>query len=108
MSWDIWLAVEVDGKEVEIADGEGYTHNCNNMVRAAGFVEWPYEVDGMTSREFCEKLDAALQALRANPAWFRRMNPENGWGDYDGLVRILDRVLDSFDRFPSATVRVSA
>ena len=108
MSWDIWLAVEVDGKDVEVVPSVNYTHNCNPMIRAAGFEEWPYDLDGMLCREFCRRLDATLRELRADPKTFRFMNPVNGWGDYDSLVRVLGEVLDSFDRYPSATVRVSA
>ena len=108
MSWDIWLAVEVDGKDVEVVPSVNYTHNCNGMIRAAGFDRWPYELDGMHCGDFCRRLETTLGRLRADPGWFRTMNPPNGWGDYDSLVQVLSELLDSFDRFPSATVRVSA
>ena len=108
MSWDIWLSVEVDGKDVEIVPSVNYTHNTNSMIRAAGFEEWPYRIDGMGCREFCKRLDATLEELRSDPTSFRFMNPGNGWGDYDSLVRVLSEVLDAFDSYPSATVRVSA
>ena len=108
MSWDIWIAVEVDGTEVEVVQSVNYTNNCNPMIHAAGFADFPYEVNGMGCEEFCSRLDSTLRTLRSDPKSFRFMNPENGWGDYDSLVRVLSEVLDSFDRFPSATVRVSA
>ena len=108
MSWDIWLAVEVDGKDVEVVPSVNYTHNCNPMIRSAGFEEWPYKLDGMHCGDFCRRLDVTLQRLKADPGWFRTMNPPNGWGDYDSLVRVLGELLDAFDRYPSATVRVSA
>lgn len=108
MSWDIWLAVEVDGHEVEVTPSVNYTHNCNHMIRAAGFEEWPYELDGMHCGDFCRRLDVTLQRLRSDPDRLRAMNPPNGWGDYDRLVSVLSEVLDDFGRYPSATVRVSA
>ena len=108
MSWDVWLETEVDGHAVELVDSINYTHNCNGMIRDAGFAEWPYELGGMTSAEFCAKLNDTLHTLRANRAKYEAMNPENGWGSYDSLLPVLTEILDKFSRFPSGEVKVSA
>lgn len=110
MSWDIWLTTEVDGRTVTIEDAGdfNYTHNCNRMIRHAGFEEWPYQLDGMPAGDFCKRLDAVLVAFREDPDRYREMNPENGWGDFDSLHLLLTEVLDSFDPFPSARVGCSA
>lgn len=108
MSWDVWLATEVDGHEVEITPSFNYTHNCNPMIRLAGFEQWPYELNGMACRQFCSKLADALHEMRRTPDRYRAMDPENGWGDFDSLRTQLTKIHDTFDRYPSATVRCSA
>lgn len=108
MSWDIWLATELDGHEVEVCESTNYTHNTNAMIREAGFTEFPYGVDGWTADRFTSCLFAAIEAMRSDRPKFRAMNPANGWGDADHLIEVLTTMADKFDRFPSAIVRVSA
>lgn len=107
MSWDFSLEVEVDGIAVWITDDINYTHNCNPMIRAAGFEAWPH-VYGWRAGSVGLILGHTLSKMRADPAKFRAMNPANGWGDYDGLLQVLDRIHADCETFPSATVRVSA
>jgi len=108
MSWDLSLEVIVDEVHCGIAGEYNYTHNTNPMIRVAGFNEWPYELDGMAAGVFVWKLGVAIVALQRDPAAFRAMNPENGWGAYDTLLPVLRDIFDDYRRFPSATVRCSA
>lgn len=34
------------------------------------------------------------------------MNPQNGWGDYDGALRFLRKILDSCNENPTGTIYV--
>ena len=108
MSWDLSLEVIVDEVHCEIAGQYNYTHNTNPMIRAAGFTEWPYELDGMPAGAFAWKLGVAIAALQRDPDAFRAMNPENYWGDYDTLLAVLREIFNDYRRLPSATVRCSA
>lgn len=107
MSWDVWLEAEVDGTAVTLIDSVNYTHNCNRMIREAGFAEWPKGLDGMNCLTFIQKLDAALVAMIGDRPKFRAMDPDNGWGDFDSLFRVLNEISASFSPFPSGTVRCS-
>lgn len=109
MSWAVWLVTEVDDHEVSVDDrGLNYTHNCNGMIRDAGFDEWPYEVDGWKARDLAMVLERVITNLEADPKKYRAMNPENGWGDYDSMLDELRKVKDYCRIYPSATVRMSA
>lgn len=109
MSWDIWLETEVDGHKITLPGTSfNYTHNCNRMIRSAGFTEWPYSVDGWNAEELEPRLYAATVIMAADPETYRAMNPENGWGDYDSLMDQLGHVMDVCQKFPSATVRMFA
>ena len=108
MSWDVWLTTEIDGHEIEVWSGPNYTHNCNGMIRDAGLPEWPYRVDGWEGQVLYEHLTDCISNLLADPKKYRAMNPPNGWGDYDSLVRVLQEVRDHCQKFPSSIVRMSA
>lgn len=95
-----------------IGEGEGwnYTHNTNPMInevlvklkpdleRYDAFwgddVCWWKTLDGMTGTEGAQLLSLVVGALMEMPEHFKAMSPENGWGDYDSLLRILVEMRD--------------
>lgn len=108
MSWDVWLVTKLDDHEITVWEGPNYTHNTNIMIREAGLVEWPYEVDDWVAEKLAHQLDFALNNLEADPKKYRAMNPSNGWGDYDSLLLVLREVREQCCKYPSARVRMSA
>lgn len=85
------------------------TSNLGQMARAAGIyaVCWrPQEIGITLARQLIEPLRQGLDALRANPELFRRYNPTNGWGDYEGLVAFVDAYLAACLIYPEAKVSV--
>jgi len=109
MSWDLMPFVHVDGHRINLRPHAwNYTHNTNQMIRKAGFTEWPYDVDGMDGITFTKKLGDAITSLNDDPDKFTAMNPENGWGDYVGILDILREIHEVAVKFPSATWDVSA
>jgi hypothetical protein len=86
------------------------THNLTKMADAAGIYEelWrPDEIAITHARELIEPLTAGLERLRADPEKFKALNPPNGWGDYDGLVRFVSAYLEACRQHPDATVYTS-
>lgn len=86
------------------------THNLNNMADAAGVYDclWRPDEHGMTkAAQLIEPLRVGLGVLNAEPERFMPLNPSNGWGTYDGLVRFVARYLEACERWPDADVHVS-
>lgn len=86
------------------------THNLNTMAAAAGIYHhlWrPDEIGITKASELIEPLAEGLALLRSDPERFKAFNPENGWGDYDGLVDFVSEYLDACLRNPDALVSVS-
>jgi len=86
------------------------THNLNGMASLAGLYEalWrPEEIGVKTARELVPILTDGLALLKADPEQFKGLNPTNGWGDYDGLVRFVENYLAACVKHPSARVEVS-
>jgi len=104
VSWDIKMTTIVDGKKVYFGPDYNYTHNTNEMIRQAGFPEFP-EVDGMSVGEFVAKLDIVLTAFAADPGGYRAMDPPNGWGSYDSLSEVLTEMVEAYRPYPSATIQ---
>ena len=109
MSLDVYLNAETGGDLVTAFEAN-ITHNLNSMAGAAGIYEcmWrPEEVGITTARDLIKPLADGLAWLRANPRLARKHNPENGWGDYEGLVEFVSEYLAACRRYPDTTVSVS-
>lgn len=95
-------------------DGEVYwaniTHNLNTMADEAGIYKelWRPDEIGIThARQLIAPLADGLGRLRSDPAKFKRFNPKNGWGDYNGLVRFVAGYLQACREHPNAEVSAS-
>jgi hypothetical protein len=113
VSLDINLAVRVDVgnpdvTSVSIGESFNITHNVASMWRKAGCYDALYSSGGKTAADILPMLRAALAKMQDEPAVYRKLNPSNGWGDYDGAVRWLTDVIAEFSKYPKATVEVSA
>lgn len=100
----------VDSIEGERVYRANITHNLIEMAREAGIYEhlWrPEEIGITTAGQLIEPLRAAVKLLRSDPGRFRPFSPENGWGDYDGLIRFVAGYLYACEATPYALVSVS-
>jgi hypothetical protein len=106
VSLDVYLT---EVRETEVYEAN-ITHNLGQMADAAGIGDhlWEPEKLGITTaRELIEPLGQGLALLHGEPERFKQYNPENGWGDYDGLVRFVTNYLAACVANPDANVRVS-
>jgi len=86
------------------------THNLNTMAAAAGLYEalWrPDENNWMKASDLIEVLEAGLEKLKAEPEKFKKYEPDNGWGTYDGLVEFTEKYLAACKANPETRVEVS-
>ena len=105
MSLDVYLTVT---KPTEVFEWN-ITHNLGQMAREAGIYEalWrPEEINVTTAEQLVPLLETGLEKLKADPIRFRRFNPENGWGNYEGLVKFVEKYLEACIENPDAEVRV--
>lgn len=85
------------------------THNLHKMAEEAG-IYWslwrPDEFDIKTAKQLIRPLRRGLARLVSDPTKFERLNPSNGWGDYEGLVAFVREYLAACEEFPQAEVSV--
>lgn len=124
MSYDIWLEADLGGKErasLDHDDPGNITYNVDPMFALAlgepeagvhsgadvvlhlkepalkRFIDKP-------ASEAVEPLRRAVERMEADPAPYQALNPENGWGDYEGALDYLKRFLAACERHPKAVI----
>ena len=86
------------------------THNLNEMADLAGVYQhlWRPEELGITkAKQLIEPLRAGLVVLQNDPEQFKKLNPSNGWGSYEGLVAFVAAYVSACEEYPEADVSVS-
>lgn len=98
------LSVSAEG----CCDGHAFniTTNINRMLREAGFPSWQM-LDGLSADVVGLLMGRAVIELGKDPQRYRALQPDNGWGTYEGLIEWMREVLAVLDRHPTGIVRCS-
>lgn len=83
------------------------THNLGGMADAAGIYKalWrPEEIGVVHAWQLVDLLTDGLALLRSDPERFRAMEPDNGWGTYEGLCEFVEQYLAACKEHPDADV----
>ena len=86
------------------------THNLNSMAKEAGIYHhlWrPEELGILRAVELIDPLREGLHQLKSFPSKFKALNPENGWGSYEGLVEFVENYLNACYKYSDALIDVS-
>jgi len=83
------------------------THNLAKMARECGLYEPLWNSHGATASDLIVPVSEGVAELVLFPEKYRKLNPENGWGDYDGLVRFARAFLAACIENPDGIVGVS-
>lgn len=106
MSLDVYL---METKLTEVFEAN-ITHNLNTMASEAGIYKFlwrPEEVGVSRAKQLIEPLERGLERLQAEPDKYKKFNPGNHWGSYEGLIRFVEKYLAACREHPDAVVRVS-
>jgi len=119
MSYDIWVEVPCKNKKGEddwhqAGEGHNYTSNVGEMFykafeKTGGNWEdfHDYDKENMICEKAIPQLEKAIKELEANSEHYKKMNPKNGWGSYEGAVRFLKLILADCKRFPYGRIGFS-
>ena len=102
MSLDIDLIL--DGELVWSAN---MTHNLNKIAIEAGVYEciWrPEEIGVKYARDNISNLRFALGIFYSKYDELKKLNPENGWGNIDGLIEVTQGFFDACNEYPDAII----
>jgi hypothetical protein len=125
VSYDIWLEADLAGEKRARLDGDepgNITYNVDPMFALALGGE---SGDGIQNgrellldrkdpalKRFIDRpaaeaigpLTSAVASMEGNPDTYRALNPENGWGDYEGALDYLRRFLAACEAHPNAVI----
>ena len=129
MSYDVYFYVDVDGHQVCVGENN-YTSNVSGMwSKALQLPEKPWLRDGepviyqdgrqamnfgvrllddAPSSEAAGVLAAGVARMEANPDDYTPMNPDNGWGCYEGALDFLRWMAETASKYPSSRIVVSS
>jgi hypothetical protein len=100
------VMTSVDSADVYSAN---ITGNLSKMAAEAGLYQalWEPHLFGIfTAQQLITPLRDGLALLRRDPERFKPFNPENGWGNYEGLVQFIADYLAACEQHPTAKVSV--
>ena len=86
------------------------THNLAEMADEAKIYKhlWrPEELGIKFASELIAPLGKGLQRLKNSPEEFKKFNPTNGWGNYEGLISFVERYLEACIQYPDALIDIS-
>lgn len=103
MSWDAYLNDDRGHEE----GSWNFTHNCNGMIRHALHIAghpdgiWWDGFNGLSGPEGAAILNDVIRVLELNPEVYDAMNPENGWGSRETLVKVLTEMKNAVPEWPT-------
>ena len=105
MSYDIFLTTPKNRDE----DSEvgNMTSNIRPMYdKAFGVNDWKDVVDGRRAGSVVQEIFLAYDEMKSNPKEYKKLNPENGWGDYEGALEYLYKLLRESCQWPECTIYI--
>jgi len=86
------------------------THNLGKMAEHANLYMYlwrPEELGLIYAKELITPLEEGLVFLNNNKEYLEQFNPENGWGNYNILLKFVIEYLEYCKLFPNAKIEVS-
>lgn len=107
MGYTIYLEIDTGaGHTAQCGDIGGYTYNVSRMFQNA-LGQSLTAFNQMNAGESVELLLKGVNDMEAYPAFYRAMNPDNGWGDYEGALDYLRSLLRACQDHPLARIVVT-
>lgn len=98
------------GMENDSVFSANITHNLGGMAEKADLYApiWtPEEWGAKKAADLIHELTKGLTRLKRKPAYFKRFNPSNGWGNYEVLVDFVEEYLEACKKYPDAKIEAS-
>lgn len=78
-----------------------YTYNVSRMwYRIFPKDKDMIPIDGMTGKKSLKLLKDARQKLLDNRQELEKLNPENGWGSFEGFVKYIEALINASEENP--------
>ena len=107
MSYWVYVYAETtDGRAVEVYD-KNVTYNVCGMFYGPSMPEGLRGLHDMKAGDAKNALRFTLDRMLADPETYKAMEPDNGWGSYDGACEFLCGLIVACAENPRGKVVVS-
>lgn len=109
MGWDVDIINKCEHcKREDTIEVDNYTYNVNCMyARAFGTKSFSYLLNNRKCSEVIDLLQEAIKNMESDPDKYREMNPKNGWGDYEGALEFLKKILADCEKNLEGFIRIT-
>lgn len=94
------------GKKEETLYSGNITGNLVPMWYVAHVYDALYESGDKTAKDILPILKSGLKMMLKNPDKFKKLNPDNGWGDYETAVEFLEEVITACEKNPNGVIHL--
>lgn len=102
MSYDFGMRVDLGNGWKYLDYEKNYTYNVSPMFYEAFGEPGINLIEGKTGKECLVKLKKGLSEMKNNKEKYEAMNPENGWGRYEGAVEVVETLIKWAKEAPKA------
>jgi len=86
---------------------QNITHNVSPMWHKAGIYNELYNSDKSKIKGITGLLKMGLAKMKTDPEEYKKLNPPNGWGNYEHAIEFLEEVIKGCKEYPEAYVGIS-
>ena len=84
-----------------------YTFNVAPMFQLALGKGGIKQLNELNREEAIKLLKVGIKDMEENPEIYKKLNPENGWGNYEGALNTLIKIFNSLEENHNAEVSVN-
>lgn len=107
MSYDMQLVINTGGEHpARVTECRSPTYNLSEMFSLALGGPMREVLDGKKAHDVIGILEKATASMKRAPAKYKKLNPPNGWGSYEGALESLCWLLEMCKEHPLATVQI--
>jgi hypothetical protein len=106
MSYSIGLYISNGTEEAEIYDCGDYTYNVAPMYGKSMGDGGIRIIGDMTCKEALPHLERGIAEMINREEEMVKLNPPNGWGDFEGALAYLRIIRQGCEDHPTAIVRI--
>jgi hypothetical protein len=83
-----------------------YTYNVSHMWYSVfPDDEGMVYIEGFTGKGAVSKLKKAIYEMKDKKKFMKKLEPDNGWGSYEGFLEFLNKLLQASEEFPDSIWR---
>lgn len=103
ISWDVNLK---DKNNKTTADVGNYTYNVSPMYEKAMGMTLS-DFNNMATKQAIQILEKGISEMIENKHLYIELNPDNGWGNYEGALKFLQDILKACKKHCKSYIDVS-